>query len=167
MKVAVFGAGMMARAVVHDLLRQDDVTEVRVADRDRKRLAAFRRTVAAPNLRTTVARAEVGREAEKLICGCDVAVSCVPYFLNETLTRAAIACGAHFCDLGGNNDIVHRQFALDARARRAGVTVVPDCGLAPGLVSIIAADAVGRLDTCDAIRLRVGGLRGPARRSGA
>ena len=158
MKVAVFGAGMMARAVVHDLLRQHDVTEIRVADQDRVRLARFRRETASPRLRTAPARADVRREAEGLICGCDVAVSCVPYFLNETLTRAAIACGAHFCDLGGNNDIVRRQLALDARARRAGVTIVPDCGLAPGLVSIIAADAVGRLDSCDAVRIRVGGL---------
>lgn len=158
MKVAVFGAGMMARAVVYDLLGRPGVGEVRVADRDRRRLGAFQRLFPGRELRTAAVDAGVRRQAEKFIGGCDVAVSCVPYSFNLGLTEAALACGAHFCDLGGNNDVVRVQLALDARARRAGVTVVPDCGLAPGLVSIIAADALERLDRCESIRLRVGGL---------
>jgi lysine 6-dehydrogenase len=82
----------------------------------------------------------------------------VPYFFDLGLTRAAIATGTHFCDLGGNNKVVDRQIALDARARRAGVAVTPDCGLAPGMVSTLAADGFARLDRTRAIHLRVGGL---------
>jgi lysine 6-dehydrogenase len=158
MRVAIFGAGMMARAVAHDLVRQPDVSEIRVADLDPARLAAFRRFIGGRKLRLVEADAAELGEAEEFICGCDVAVSCVPYMFNFELAEAAIACGTHFCDLGGNNRVVGEELALDARARRAGVTVVPDCGLAPGLVSVIAADALERLDGCDSIRLRVGGL---------
>jgi lysine 6-dehydrogenase len=60
--------------------------------------------------------------------------------------------------LGGNNDVVHAELALSALARKAGVTVVPDCGLAPGMVSILAADGFSRLTRTDSIRIRVGGL---------
>ncbi|MFO7674735.1 MAG: saccharopine dehydrogenase C-terminal domain-containing protein [bacterium] len=158
MKVAVFGAGMMARAAVFDLVRQPDVTEVRVADREPRALASLRRFVGGRKLRPVEADAADLEAAEEFICGTDVAVSCVPYPLNFGLAEAAIACGAHFCDLGGNNDAVADELGLDRRARRAGVTLVPDCGLAPGLVGVIAADAVGRLDRCESLRLRVGGL---------
>jgi lysine 6-dehydrogenase len=94
----------------------------------------------------------------KLLRGHGVCVSCVPYMFNLGLTKAAIRARSHFCDLGGNNDIVASQLALGPRARKAGVTVVPDCGLAPGLVSILARDGFDRLDRCDAIHIRVGGL---------
>jgi lysine 6-dehydrogenase len=54
--------------------------------------------------------------------------------------------------------LVRAELALSAKARKAGVTVVPDCGLAPGMVSILAADGVARLERTDSIRIRVGGL---------
>jgi lysine 6-dehydrogenase len=149
---------MMARAVVHDLVRAEDVEEVRVTDRSAAQLRTLRDAIASRKVRTT--RADAGDRATmvELMRPCGVAVSCVPYFYNLALTRAAIAARTHFCDLGGNNDVVARQLALDERARAAGVRVVPDCGLAPGLAGIIAADGVRRLDATRAVHLRVGGL---------
>ena len=44
----------------------------------------------------------------------------------------------HFCDLGGNTEIVFKQKELDAEAKAKNITVVPDCGLAPGMVNILA-----------------------------
>ncbi|UCC92316.1 MAG: saccharopine dehydrogenase NADP-binding domain-containing protein, partial [Thermoplasmata archaeon] len=90
--------------------------------------------------------------------GFDVAVSCVPYRFNYELTKVAIEAGTHLCDLGGNNDIVRKQLCLDARARKADVTIIPDCGLAPGLATVLAADALRRLDKVSELHLRVGGL---------
>jgi lysine 6-dehydrogenase len=157
-KILVVGAGMMARAVVHDLVRAEDVEEVRVIDRSAAPLRTLREATAGRKLRTS--RADAGDRAAMadLMRPCAVAVSCVPYFYNLVLTRAAIAARTHFCDLGGNNEVVARQLALDDRARAAGVRVVPDCGLAPGLVGIVAADGVRRLDETRAVHLRVGGL---------
>ena len=64
----------------------------------------------------------------------------------------------HFCDLGGNNEIVQRELGLHEQAKRQGVTLVPDCGLAPGLVSVLAAHGIARLTEVDRVRIRVGGL---------
>jgi len=158
MKVLVIGAGMMARAVCHDLVRQDDVEMVRVCDLDRQRLKELSARVGGGKLRTFAADARDRAAMPRLMTRSDVAISCVPYFYNLQLTRIAIETGTHFCDLGGSNSVVDRQIALDARARNAGVTVVPDCGLAPGMVSVLAADACGRLDETDSIHIRVGGL---------
>jgi lysine 6-dehydrogenase len=158
MKFLVVGAGMQARAVAYDLVRQDDVDEVRIADIDPERLQSLERALRSKKVRTFAADAGDRQRMTELMEPCDVAVSCVPYFHNLGLARAAVATGTHFCDLGGNNDVVHAELALSTRAKRAGVTVVPDCGLAPGMVSILAADGFSRLERTDSIRIRVGGL---------
>jgi lysine 6-dehydrogenase len=158
MRLLVVGAGMMARAVCHDFVRQTDVDRVDVADKDRKRLAEFGRAVRSPKLGLYEADAADAAAMRQLMEPCDAAVSCVPYFHNLGLAQVAIATKTHFCDLGGNNDLVRAELALSAKAKKAGVTVVPDCGLAPGMVSILAADGVARLARTDSIRIRVGGL---------
>jgi lysine 6-dehydrogenase len=158
MKFLVTGAGMQARAVAYDLVRQKDVREVRTTDIDPERLQSLKRALRSRKVRTFVADAADRQRMAELMKPCDVAVSCVPYFLNLGLARAAIAARTHFCDLGGNNDVVHAELALGAEAEKAGIVLVPDCGLAPGMVSILAADGFSRLDRTDAIRIRVGGL---------
>ncbi len=160
MRVLVLGAGMMARAVAYDLARADDVGEIRVADIDRKRLRGLKQWLGSPKLATFRADVTDHRTIAQLMRPCDVAVSCVPYFLNLRLTKVAIATRTGFCDLGGNNDVVKKQLAMNARAKTAGITVVPDCGLAPGMVSILVADGFSRLDRTDEIHIRVGGLPG-------
>jgi lysine 6-dehydrogenase len=158
MKLLVIGAGTQARAVAYDLVRQEDVDEVRVCDVDVARLSSLKRWLRSGKVKTFGADAGDRQRMTELMKPCDVAVSCVPYFFNLGLARAAITSKTHFCDLGGNNDVVHAQLALGARAKKAGVTVVPDCGLAPGMVSILAADGFSRLERTDSIRMRVGGL---------
>jgi lysine 6-dehydrogenase len=154
----VIGAGLMARAVAYDLVRQKDVERVTVCDRDSRRLSGLRRWLRSGRMRTARADAADRGAMRRLMQPCDVAVSCIPYFHNLALTRLAIATRTHFCDLGGNNAVVRRQLDLTREARRAGITVIPDCGLAPGMVSILAADGFSRLDRTDAVHLRVGGL---------
>jgi lysine 6-dehydrogenase len=90
--------------------------------------------------------------------GFDAALSAIPYYFNLQLATLAVEEGLHFCDLGGNTEIVLQQKALDARARDRGVTVVPDCGLAPGMVNILAQHGIDQLDAVDEVRIYVGGL---------
>lgn len=82
----------------------------------------------------------------------------LPYYFNLDMTRLAIDAGVHFADLGGNTNIVQQQKALGAGARARGVTVVPDCGLAPGMVNILAQIGISRLDEVRRVRIFVGGL---------
>jgi lysine 6-dehydrogenase len=101
-----------------------------------------------------------------LFAGARLVVSAVPYRFGPDLAVSAIAAGAHYFDFGGNPGVVAEQRDLDAVATAAGVAVVPDCGLAPGLAGVLAVDVIERLGgTADEIRLRVGALpqvpRGP------
>jgi lysine 6-dehydrogenase len=89
---------------------------------------------------------------------CDAVMSAIPYYFNYELARSAVEAGVHFCDLGGNTEIVFQQKQLDAEARRKHITVVPDCGLAPGMVNILAEYGIIQLDTVDSVKIFVGGL---------
>ncbi|MGQ9582153.1 MAG: saccharopine dehydrogenase family protein [Thermoplasmatota archaeon] len=160
MRALVLGTGMMGRAIAYDLCRSEGVEEVAIGDisLDVARGAAhWCRSSRLVPLRVDVSRHEdvrrlMGREF-------DVAVGAVSYRYNLDLARDAIRAGVDFCDLGGNNDIVFRELGLDGPGRRAGVSIVPDCGLAPGLATILAAHAVERLgEFADEVRIRVGGL---------
>ena len=90
--------------------------------------------------------------------GCNAVMCALPYYFNFDMSRLAIKAGAHFCDLGGNTEIVFQQRELDPDAKAKQVTVVPDCGLAPGMVNILAEHGIRQLDKTDSVRIYVGGL---------
>src|SRR5207302_3066195 len=97
--------------------------------------------------------------AARLMRGHDGALSAVPYRLNLGLAKAAVEARCHFADLGGNNTVVRQELALSAKAEKRGVALAPDCGLSPGMASILGGELVHRLGgRADALRLYVGGL---------
>lgn len=157
MRMLVLGAGRMGLGAVHDLVSQSDVTEVTVADYDRAKADDI--AARYPD-KARAAQIDCNDQAAviALMRGHASAISCVNYWLNERLARAAIEAGTHFCDLGGNNDVVDKELALDSEARAAGVNIVPDCGLAPGMVAVLAAHGASKFQQLDAIHIRVGGL---------
>ncbi|MCB9916434.1 MAG: saccharopine dehydrogenase NADP-binding domain-containing protein [Planctomycetes bacterium] len=158
MNLAILGAGLQARAALDDFLRFSGAERVGVADVDDARLAALAAWADDPRVETT--HLDVGDEAAvaRWLAPYDAALSAVPYRFNLALARAAVASGTHFTDLGGNNDVVDATLALDAEARTAGVRLLPDLGLAPGMVALLGADLVRELAGERALHLRVGGL---------
>ncbi len=164
MKVLVLGCGRMGRAAAWDLARQPDVTLVGLGDRSESAVRAAAREVSAGG-REGGARAEVhvvdlagDADLVALLAPYDVVLSSADYRFHEAVTRAAIAARTSICDLGGNLFVVQKQLALSESARAAGITVVPDCGLAPGLAGLLAARAVEEMTTASHVRIRVGGL---------
>ena len=147
----------MGLGAVHDLVSQSDVTEVTVADYELSKAEAiasrYPRKARAAQIDCNDQQAVVA-----LMRGHVSAISCVNYWLNERLARAAIEAGTHFCDLGGNNDVVDAELALDGEAREKGINIIPDCGLAPGMVAVLAAHGAEQFDKLDSIHIRVGGL---------
>ncbi|MDO9693643.1 MAG: saccharopine dehydrogenase C-terminal domain-containing protein [Candidatus Latescibacteria bacterium] len=159
MRHLLLGAGLQGRAIAWDLLRHaEGVTDLTVVDQDREALVALAGWLDDPRLRTVAGDVTDAVLLAPLLDEAQVCTSAVNYWFNAELTAQAIAHRAHFVDLGGNNDVVADQFARDPQARAAGVTVVPDCGLAPGLAGLLGHHLAVCLDTCDALRLRVGGL---------
>ncbi len=158
MKLIIIGTGMMGQAICHYVASDKEVEQVIVADRDVSRAQAIAERLRDSRIvprRLDVSAPRAVREAME---GADVAISAVPYFFNLNLAQAALESGVSFCDLGGNNRIVAGELALDEQAQAAGVTIIPDCGLAPGLVNILAMSAVEQLDEAISVSIRVGGL---------
>lgn len=155
MNALVLGAGMMGSAIAYDLAGSG--ASVTLADIDGER---SRRVAAAIGSGATAATLDINDRpgVVKLMRAVEVVIGASSYTHNLLLTRAAIEAGVHFCDLGGNMDVVGRQMALDAEARRANVAIIPNCGLAPGMACIVAAGAAKRFSRVEEIRIRVGGL---------
>ncbi len=157
MRYMVLGAGQQGRAISFDLLR-DPENEVILADSDPDALEDVMSWLDDPRVDVEPIDAGSREEIRAVMEDCDVAISALPYKFNVDLTEDAIAAGTHLVDLGGNNSVVQAQLELDAAAREAQVTVIPDCGLAPGLAVYLAADATQRLTRVTSLKIRVGGL---------
>lgn len=159
MKILVLGAGRMGHGAVFDLVRNSPgVDGVTVADADLAKAKTIAEGFTGKPVAAVAFEAENEAAAVELMRGHDSVISCVNYWYNVPLSRAAIAAGSNFCDLGGNNTIVDQQLALDAEARDAGISIIPDCGLAPGMVSILAMHGTAQFDEVEEIHIRVGGL---------
>ena len=158
MKLLVLGAGLQGGAAAFDLLRNPDVERVGLADVNSDRLEQARLRLGDRRLSVHEIDAQDLDRVTELMAEYDACLSAVNYWFNVDLTRAAIEAHTHFCDLGGNNTVVNEQLQLDSAAFAAGVTVVPDCGLAPGMANILAAHGIRKLDETAAVRIRVGGL---------
>lgn len=158
MKLLVLGAGLQGGAAAFDLLRNVDVERVGLADHSSERLEQAGLRLGDRRLSLHELDVADTERVTELMAGYDACLSAVNYWFNVDLTRAAIEARTHFCDLGGNNTVVAEQLKMDAAAFAAGVTVVPDCGLAPGMANILAAHGIRRLDEVSSVRIRVGGL---------
>lgn len=157
MKMLVLGSGLQGSACAFDLLRTSDA-EITLADRDPAHLAGYVVPRGGARLTTVALDARDEKSVKAAMDGQDCVLCALPYYFNVEMARLAIEAGAHFCDLGGNTDIVRQQQALGPAALARGVSVVPDCGVAPGLVNILAVEAIRRLDQADSVKLYVGGL---------
>jgi lysine 6-dehydrogenase len=159
MKILVLGAGRMGLGAVFDLAHNaSDVEAITVADADFAKAEQVAKTVNSEKVSAKQLDVSNVSEVIELMKSHDSAISCVNYWYNVELSKAAIATGTNFCDLGGNNYIVDEQLALDEEAKRAGISIIPDCGLAPGMVSVLAIHGAQKFDEIEEIHIRVGGL---------
>ncbi|MFL5486354.1 MAG: saccharopine dehydrogenase family protein [Gemmatimonadaceae bacterium] len=158
MRMLVLGAGLQGSACAYDLLKNPDVKEVRLADLHTGHLEPFLAPFSGDRLIFTTLDVRDREATLALMRQCDAVMSAIPYYFNYDLAALAVEAGVHFSDLGGNTEIVFKQKTLDPAAKKKNITVVPDCGLAPGMVNILAEHAIRQLDTVEAVRIFVGGL---------
>jgi len=154
----VLGAGLQGSACAYDLLQNPEITEVRLADHHAGHLAQFLAPYSGERLIFTTLDVRDKEAVLALMRQSDAAMSAIPYYHNFELASLAVEAGVHFSDLGGNTEIVFKQKTLDAAAKKKGITIIPDCGLAPGMVNILAEYAIRQLDAVETIRIFVGGL---------
>ncbi len=158
MKYLILGCGAQGSACALELARQGDTNKVVVVDKNPQSRAQF----LTPYLDNVIefVQLDITEHSDLLPLAedIDVIVSALPYYLNYEITKLAIECGAHYCDLGGNTDIVDQQKRLSNLAVEAEVSIVPDCGLAPGLVNILAQSGINELNSTESVKIYVGGL---------
>ena len=159
MRALVMGAGLQGSACAYDLLQNDAVERVILADVNLDRIPPFlepyRRAPRLELLRVDARNEEAVRAA---MSRADVCLNALPYYFNLEMATLAVQAGINYADLGGNTGIVFQQLQLNDTAKERGVSVIPDCGLAPGMVNILAAAGIGELDRTDTVKIRVGGL---------
>lgn len=159
MRMLVLGAGLQGSACAYDLLEQPAVTEVRLADVDVSKLPPFLdRFRADPRLKLVTLDARDHAAVRAAMMRTNAVMCALPYYFNLDMTQLAIEAGANFADLGGNTEIVQRQKELHASAKAKGIAVVPDCGVAPGMVNVLSQAGISRCDSVQSVKIFVGGL---------
>jgi lysine 6-dehydrogenase len=158
MKMLVLGAGLQGCACAYDLLQNPAVGQVTLADLRPGNLPSFLAGDWDGRLQPVRLDVTDAGAVRETLRGHAAVMSAIPYYYNEPMARAAVEAGCHFSDLGGNTGIVLEQKKLHDVARAAAVSVIPDCGLAPGMVNILAAEGIRRLDHAEKVKIYVGGL---------
>ncbi|MDR3692652.1 MAG: saccharopine dehydrogenase C-terminal domain-containing protein [Fimbriimonas sp.] len=159
---AVLGSGMQGTAAAFDLCKYANPAKVLLAD---AHLAQAQRS--AERVNGLIGRhvcspcqldALDARDLGVFLDGVDVVLSCVPYWMHPRIAKVAIETGTSMCDLGGNTDVTMETLALNDRAVSNGVTLIPDTGLAPGLVNSVGLYLMEHLDVPESIKLYCGVL---------
>lgn len=156
--ILVIGGGKIG-SVVAALLAgtpESDGYRVTVADRSTHQLAAIEREVgSSARLTTLVLDVADGTSLRAALQGRFAVLSAAPYHLTLAVAQAARDSGVHYLDL--TEDVASTR-AIRALADGARTAFIPQCGLAPGFIAIVAADLARSFDTLDTVRMRVGAL---------
>ncbi len=158
MRMLVLGAGLQGTACSYDLLKNPAVTQVLLADVRVSALPTFLAPFLGSRLEAIALDVRDAIAVRAAFARCDAVMSAIPYYFNAPLAALAVEMGVHFADLGGNTEIVQEQKKLNAAAIAKGISVIPDTGLAPGMVNVIAQHGIDQFDTVESVKLFVGGL---------
>ena len=158
MRMLVLGAGLQGSACAYDLLQNPEVSQVRLADLRLDHLPEFLKPLSGPRLIPTTLDVRDREAVLAVMRESDAVLSAIPYYFNLQLAECAVEAGVHFCDLGGNTEIVFQQKTLADQARAKGITIIPDCGVAPGMVNILAEHGIRQMDKVESVKIYVGGL---------
>ena len=155
-KVLVLGAGKIG-ALISGLLAESGGYQVQLADLDETAAAGVARahglqSIQAVRLDATDAAAIRSHLQAHPV---QAVVSSLPYHCNALVAGAARESGIHYFDLTEDVEVTRRVSTL---ARGAAAAFVPQCGLAPGFISIAGGELIRHFDTLRSVRLRVGAL---------
>lgn len=159
MKVVVLGAGLMGKETARDLVRSADVEKVYLADLYVQQAEIFAEELMSDKLEILLLDATNDEQLGSVMALGDVVVNALFYTFNEKVAEIAIEKGVHSIDLGGHiGGATDAVLGLKERAKEKGVTIIPDLGVAPGMINILTGYGAGKLDKVESIKLFVGGI---------
>jgi len=148
-KVLVLGAGHIG-SVISELLSATNDYAVTLADQKTERLEHVSASISRLTLDVQDAQA-----LDSAMANCDVVISACPFFLNVAIAESARRRGVHYFDLTEDRETTKKIREL---AEGASTVFMPQCGLAPGFISIAAHDLCKRFERLRRVRMRVGAL---------
>ena len=161
-KYAIIGSGKQGTASAYDLIKFGEAekvllidTNLTVAEKSTKLLNELTGSNVCIPIRID---ANDRINLVKNLQGIDSIISGVPYFYNLELTKIAIDVGANFFDYGGNTDVVKSQLELDSEAAKKNISIVPDCGMDPGMNISFIQYLVDQYDQLDSVKSYGAGL---------
>ena len=149
-RLTLVGAGKIGEAIAL-LLHDTGDYRVTVVDEDATRLSPFRDV----GCEIAVCDASVADDLARLVDGQEMVISACPYHLTPSIAAVAKAARAHYFDL--TEDVASTR-AVKRLAQDADTALVPQCGLAPGFISIAAHTAAQSFEALRDVRMRVGAL---------
>jgi len=162
MKYVVIGAGRQGVAAAYDLAMFGGADQIQLLDLDKDAAeggaARLNRLLGRDVARGAAADAGNIGAVRPYLEGAKGCISSVHFTFNLALTRLAIEKGVHLTDFGGNTGVVRQQLELDGEARAAGVSVVPDCGMGPGLNISLGTYVMSLLEEPNEVLIWDGGL---------
>jgi saccharopine dehydrogenase-like NADP-dependent oxidoreductase len=149
--IVIVGAGKIG-SMIAELLTGCGDYAVTVVDRSSR---ALDRLETAATVTKVAADIADGDTLQKILRGKFAVLSAAPYHATRTIAEAAKAAGAHYLDL--TEDVASTR-AVKQLAAGARTAFIPQCGLAPGFITIVASDLASRFDELQDVRMRVGAL---------
>jgi saccharopine dehydrogenase (NAD+, L-lysine-forming) len=157
MRILVLGgAGAMGRVTVRDLAENSQAQEIIVGDLNIEKAEEIAKW--AGNQKITVKKVDISNMGSlvEAMKEADVVANAAPYVFNMKVTRAAIKTGKPLTDLGGVYYTTLEQLKLNEEAKKADVTIVLGCGVAPGIADVLAKYGADKLDLVEAVHIRYG-----------
>lgn len=159
MKIGVLGSGLMGKEAARDLAASEGVTAVGLADIDLDRAQQVCDQLHSSKLTAYQVNASDQQVLATYMRQFDVIINALFYSFNEVVAKTAIEVGVNSVDLGGHiGHMTDKVLAMQEEAKAAGVTLIPDLGVAPGMINILSGHGAGQLDKLDSIKLFVGGI---------
>ena len=159
MKVVVLGAGLMGKEAARDLVKSEDVEKVYLADLNVHQAEEFAKQLTSNKLDILLLDANNDEQLRNVMALGDVVINALFYTFNEKVARTAVEIGVHSIDLGGHiGGATDAVLGLAKEAEAKGVTIIPDLGVAPGMINILTGYGAGKLDKVGSIKLYVGGI---------
>lgn len=159
---AVLGSGMQGTAVAYDLANYGDADRILMGDHNlsnaKKNSERVNKLVGKAICEPFEVDALNEKALQEFLSPANVLISCVPYWMHPKIAPVAIRSGTHMIDMGGDTEVSLETMKLDEAAKAAGVSVVPDTGLAPGLVNSLATHLMSKFDEVEHVRMYCGGL---------
>lgn len=156
--IALGGAGDMGSRAVRDLAKQDEVTELMIADYDDDKAAVLAQELGG-KCRSMKVDANNPGELAQAIEGYDVAMSAIgPFYKYEyRVARGAVEAGVDYISICDDYDAAQAVFELDGEAKKKGLTVLTGVGWTPGISNVMARKGADGLDEVDEIAVFWGG----------